>query len=227
MIIAIDGPAGSGKSTTARAIAERLGYAYVDTGAMYRAVALAASERGLTPPGDNAAIIELAQSLPIALRNNGKSVYIGDRDVSDLIRTPEIGELTSSISTIKEVRAVIVEQQRRIAASSEQECGGAVLEGRDIQTVVCPDAPVKIFLTADLDTRAYRRLHQWQEKGEAATSQIAQQDVASRDARDSSRQVSPLRAAPDAIHIDTSQQPSEQVVNSIIDVVRAKLEMQK
>lgn len=225
MIIAIDGPAGAGKSTTARAIADRFGYAYVDTGAMYRAVALAATEQGLHPPDDNERIIELARTLPIALKDNGRSVYIGQRDVSQLIRTPEIGALTSAISAIGAVRAVIVEQQRRIAAGSEAECGGAVLEGRDIQTVVCPDAPVKIFLTADVETRATRRLHQWQEKGEGATSQQAQNDITTRDARDSSRAVSPLRAAPDAEHVNTGELSPEQVVDRITQIIEAKLAM--
>src|SRR5437588_370479 len=121
MIVAIDGPAGVGKSTAARALAARFGYAYVDTGAMYRAVALAAAEQGLRLPQDNDRIISLARSLPIALRDNGHRVYVGERDVSESIRTPEIGALTSVISTIPEVRAVVVEQQRRLAAASERE----------------------------------------------------------------------------------------------------------
>lgn len=223
MIIAIDGPAGVGKSTVARALAARFGYAYVDTGAMYRAVALAATEHRLQPPQDNEGIIALARSLPVALRDNGRRVYLGERDVSELIRTPEIGALTSLISAIPEVRAVVVEQQRRLATASERECGGAVLEGRDIQTVVCPDAAVKIFLTADFDTRTLRRLRQWEEKGQAATAREAQHDVAARDERDSSRAVSPLRAAPDAEHVNTSQLTPEQVVNRIAAIIEARL----
>lgn len=227
MIIAIDGPAGAGKSTTARALAERLGYAYIDTGAMYRAVALAAAEAGLQVPADNKRIATLARTLPIALKDNGQRIYIGERDVTTLIRTPEIGALTSQISALPAVREVIVQQQRDIARCSEQECGGAVLEGRDIQTVVFPDAPVKIFLTADLDTRAQRRLQQWQEKGEAATSQAAQQDIAARDNRDSTREVSPLQAAPDAKHINTDELTPEQVVERIAHIVQSKLTAQQ
>ncbi|MBV9868104.1 MAG: (d)CMP kinase [Abitibacteriaceae bacterium] len=227
MIIAIDGPAGAGKSTTARALAERFGYAYIDTGAMYRAVALAVAEANLQVPTDNERIAALARTLPIALKDNGQRIYLGEREVTALIRTPEIGALTSKISALPEVRHIIVQQQRDIARRSEQECGGAVLEGRDIQTVVFPDAPVKIFLTADLDTRAQRRLQQWQEKGEAASSQAAQQDITARDNRDSTREVSPLQAAPDAEHISTDALTPEQVVERIAQIVQSKLTAQQ
>ena len=220
MIIAIDGPAGAGKSTTARALAARFGYAYIDTGAMYRAVAFAASEAGLRLPEDNARIVALAESLPIALRDNGNRICIDARDITTLIRTAEIGSLTSQISALAGVREVIVEQQRQLARQSEQECGGAVLEGRDIQTVVFPDAPVKIFLTADLEERAQRRLRQWQDKGDAATAEAAAHDITDRDARDSQRAVSPLQAAPDATHINTDGLTPDQVVERIAQIVK-------
>lgn len=168
MIVAIDGPAGAGKSTTAREVARRFGFAYIDTGAMYRAVALAASERDLEAGRDDASIIELARSLPLRLTDNGDRICIGERDISALIRTPQIGALTSAIAVLPGVREVIVAQQRRIGRESIESCGGAVLEGRDIQTVVFPDAPVKIFLTADAGTRAARRMKQW--RGDAATT---------------------------------------------------------
>ena len=215
MIIAIDGPAGAGKSTTARAVAQHFGFAYVDTGAMYRAVALAASEAGLDPQHDETQIIEMARQLPIALKNNGQSTFIGPRDVSGLIRTAEIGQLTSQISAIPEVREVVVEQQRRLARIGEQECGGAVLEGRDIQTVVFPDAEVKIYLTAEPRTRALRRQAEWKLKGEHLEVEHTEQELIARDERDSSRENSPLQAAPDAVLVATDDISPEDVVQQI------------
>lgn len=223
MIIAIDGPAGAGKSTTARALAERFGYAYIDTGAMYRAVALAASEAGLRVPQDEARIVALARNLPIALQDNGNRICLGARDITALIRTAEIGALTSQISALAGVRAVIVEQQRQLAKQSERECGGAVLEGRDIQTVVFPNAPVKIFLTADLEKRAQRRWLQWEAKGAVVTAEAAVHDIAARDDRDSTREASPLQAAPDAVHINTDTLTATQVVERIAHIVEARL----
>jgi CMP/dCMP kinase len=226
MIIAIDGPAGAGKSTAARAIAERFGYVYVDTGAMYRSVALAVLEQGLDSETADRQIAALARSLPLAFKENGQRVFLGERDISELIRTPQIGELTSKISSIPAVRAVMVELQRRLAREGESECGGAVLEGRDIQTVVFPDAPVKIFLTADAGTRASRRLEQWQETSAAKTKvslDQARHDVVSRDERDSTREASPLRAAPDAVILATDDLSKEQVIERIERIVAAKM----
>ncbi len=223
MIIAIDGPAGAGKSTTARGVAERFGFAYVNTGAMYRAVALAAAEQSLSLPQDSDRIIELARELPIVLKDKGQRIFIGEREVTDLIRAPHIGELTSQISAIPEVRASIVRQQRRLAEASRCECGGAVLEGRDIQTVVCPDAEVKIFLTANPQTRAARRLSEWQSKGEEVTFDQAQSDITTRDARDSKREVSPLQAAPDAVVLATDDLSPEEVIERIAQIVREQM----
>jgi cytidylate kinase len=222
MIIAIDGPAGAGKSTTARAVAKYFGFAYVDTGAMYRAVALAAQEAGLNPVQDSEHIIELAQQLPIALRDNGQSTCIGERDVSSLIRTPEIGQITSQISTIPEVRQIVVEQQRRLARSGEENCGGAVLEGRDIQTVVFPDAEVKIFLTANSRTRAVRRQAEWNAKGQTVAVEHAEQELVTRDERDSKRETSPLQAAPDAIIVETDELSPTEVVERIAHIIQQK-----
>ncbi len=225
MIIAIDGPAGAGKSTVARALAARLRFAYVNTGAMYRAVALCALENGLALPGDEAQIIALARDLPIALKAGGSRVFVGERDVTDLIRTPEVGDFTSRISTLPAVRQVIVAQQRRIGRESEIECGGAVLEGRDIQTVVFPDAEVKIFLTASPRERAARRLNEWTEKNQAApfTLDEAERDVAERDTRDSTRETSPLKPAPDAIHVVTDNLTPDEVVARIEELVRERM----
>jgi cytidylate kinase len=229
MIIAIDGPAGAGKSTTAKAVANRLGYAYIDTGAMYRAVALSVLERALEAE-DEPSVVALANELPLCFEENGTRICIDRRDVSGLIRTQEIGELTSKIASLPGLREVIVAQQRRIARDSENTCGGAVLEGRDIQTVVFPDAPVKVFLTADASTRASRRLGQWQEKSDAlatdavtADAAAAQRDIIERDQRDSSRQASPLKAAPDAVIIQTDNLTTDEIVERIAQLVREKL----
>lgn len=228
MIIAIDGPAGAGKSTVARGLAVRLGYSYVNTGAMYRAVALSALEKELSLPVDESGIVALARELPISLREGGSRVLIGERDVTDEIRTLEIGDFTSKIATLPEVRAVIVAQQRRIARESDSECGGAVLEGRDIQTVVFPDAPVKIFLTASPRERARRRLDEWQNKTpdeEAPFSlEEAERDVVERDHRDSTREASPLQAAPDAVHFITDDLTPDQVIEQLAQIVIAKRE---
>jgi cytidylate kinase len=220
MIVAIDGPAGAGKSTTARALAQRFGWAYVDTGAMYRALSLAASEAALQPGAHDEQIIALAQSLPLAFRENGRRIFIGARDVSELIRTPEIGELTSAISTIAAVREVVVDQQRRVARVGESECGGAVLEGRDIQTVVFPEAEVKIYLTADPLTRAERRFTQWDEK---VSLEEAARDIEGRDQRDSTRKASPLKPALDAVHLATDGLSPAEVVSRIAAIIENRL----
>jgi cytidylate kinase len=222
MIIAIDGPAGAGKSTTARAVAKHFGFAYIDTGAMYRAVALATYEAGYHPTQDVEPIIDLARELPIDLRDNGQSTFIGERDVSGLIRTAEIGQLTSQISSIPAIREIVVEQQRRLAREGEHETGGAVLEGRDIQTVVFPDAEVKIFLTANARTRALRRHAEWCAKGETVEVEHTERELVARDERDSTRENSPLQAATDATLVATDNLTCEEVVEQIAQIVREK-----
>lgn len=224
MIIAIDGPAGAGKSTTARLVAERLGFAYINTGAMYRAVAVAAREAGLRLPDDVERIVALAESLPIVLRENSSRVLIGERDVTGLLGTAEIAELTSAISAIEGVRSVLVAQQRRLADVAQDECGGAVLEGRDIQTVVCPDAAVKIFLTAEAATRAQRRYAEWQSKGDRATIETARETIETRDRRDSTRETAPLKAAPDAEWLPTDDLTPSQVADRIVSLARQQLD---
>ena len=227
MIIAIDGPAGAGKSTVAKELAARLGFAYVNTGAMYRAVALCALEKGLSLPDDEAAIIELAEALPITLRERGTQVWVGTRDLTDEIRTSQVGNLTSQIAALPGVRKIIVAQQKRIGRESESDCGGAVLEGRDIQTVVFPDADVKIFLTATPRARAHRRLGEWQQKTSDGlapfTLDEAERDIQERDLRDSTRETSPLKAAPDAIHLETDDLTPQQVIDKLVLITREKM----
>jgi len=226
MIIAIDGPAGAGKSTTAHALAGRLGFAYIDTGAMYRAMALAALEKNIDCAGadceDAEKIGALARSLPLRFEDNGRRVFIGEREVTDEIRAASVGAAASQIAALPQVREAAVAHQRQLAREGERISGGAVLEGRDIQTVVFPDAQVKIFLDAASQTRAARRLEQWRETSEQATSSEAEQDIDERDERDKARIVSPLCAAPDATVLATDELSSEQVLERIIEIVESK-----
>ena len=221
MIVAIDGPAGAGKSTVAREVAAHFGYAYIDSGAMYRAVALAAKEAEYSLPSDEAEIIMLAHELPLAFAENGKRIFIGDRDVSTLIRAPGMGETTSQIAAIGAVRPAIVEQQQRLGRAGEAQCGGAVLEGRDIQTVVFPDAEVKIFLTATPSTRANRRIKDWKDQNAPVDISGLEREIAERDERDSTREDSPLKAAPDAIILPTDDLTIEEVIARIVEIVES------
>lgn len=222
MIVAIDGPAGAGKSTTARALAQQMGWNYIDTGAMYRAIALVATEHRVLEDDDldETELAGIAREIRLRFEDNGARLFIDERDVSSEIRTPQIGALTSKISALSQVREVIVELQRRIAREAETQCGGAVLEGRDIQTVVFPDAQVKVFLTADSSTRSSRRLEQWNDA--AISREQARRDIEERDARDSTRETSPLRAAEDAIIISTDELSTEEIVAQIAALIKQK-----
>jgi len=199
MVIAIDGPAGAGKSTVARAVAERLGYTYLDTGAMYRAVALALRERG----GEPAAVAEAAR---IEL---GERVLLDGRDVTDAIRTPAISEASSEVSSDIGVRMALVRKQQELLRD-----GDWVAEGRDIGTVVCPDAQVKVFLTASPEVRARRRA---EELGADYETVLAQQ--IQRDERDERREHSPLIPANDAVPVDTSALDLEAAIEQILTLV--------
>lgn len=199
MVVAIDGPAGAGKSTVARGVAERLGFRYLDSGAMYRAVALAHLERG----GDAA---ERAAGARIEL---GERVLLDGRDVTDSIRTPEVTEEASRIATSRDVRRAMVEKQRELVRS-----GDWVAEGRDIGTVVAPDAELKIFLTASPQARARRRAVDL-----GTDWQVVLRDQQLRDAQDRERAHSPLRPAPDAIELDTTDRPAEDVIAQIAGLV--------
>lgn len=221
MIIAIDGPAGAGKSTVAREVAARLGYSYIDSGAMYRALALASLETGLDTSDDQEKIIELAYQLPLHFEENGTRIFIGEREVSASIREPHMGEATSRIAAIGKVRPAMVMQQQRLGREGEGTCGGAVLEGRDIQTVVFPDAELKIFLTATPSTRATRRIGDWANQQQEIDLAQLEREIAERDARDSSRVDSPLKAAPDATILPTDDLTIEEVIEKIVGLARA------
>ncbi len=221
MIVAIDGPAGSGKSTTARRVADRLGWLYLDTGAMYRAVGLAFRERSL-PVTDQAAAA-LVPDLDVRLDPGpaGTRVALDGADVTDRIRTAEAAADASRVSALAPVRAAMVALQRRAARGYQaaHADGGVVVEGRDIGTVVFPDADVKFFLVADLDARALRRLADGPDAAPAALETV-RADLAARDLRDESRAIAPLRAAPDAVTLDTTALTIDQQVEHVLAAVR-------
>ena len=216
--IAIDGPAGAGKSTTAKETAKRLKYLYIDTGAMYRAVALLAIRQNVAFD-DEKTLTEIAGKADITLRQEGEKylVFIDGEDVSEAIRRPEVGNAASPVSANPGVRQVLVEKQQAMAAK-----GGVVMDGRDIGTVVLPDADCKIFLTASLDVRAQRRALELQAKGLDVDLEQIKKDVRERDERDSSRAASPLKQADDAILIDSSDMTFEEVVSRIIRLAEAR-----
>jgi cytidylate kinase len=216
--IAIDGPAGSGKSTAARRVAELLGYNYVDTGAMYRAVALLALSGGVSPE-DAARVAELAAAAPLELRwaEGHTRVWLDGREVTEEIRSPEVARAASRVATIPAVRAVLVRKQREFAAS-----GGVVMEGRDIGSVVLPDAGLKIFLTASPEVRARRRFDELAQRGEPAAFEAVLAEVAERDRRDAGRAASPLLAAEDAVIVDSSAMEREEVARLIVLLAREK-----
>ncbi|MGN6188936.1 MAG: (d)CMP kinase [Conexibacter sp.] len=200
MVVAIDGPAGAGKSTVARAVAATLGFTYLDSGAMYRCVGLAARESERPPA-------ELAAELRIEL---GARVLCDGRDVTDAIRTPEVSAAASEVAADPAVRAAVVEQQRRIVAD-----GDWVAEGRDIGTVVAPDAAVKVFLTASAEERARRRAAQI-----GADVETVRREQAIRDERDITREHSPLTAAPDAVALDTTGLTQDEVIARVVALVQ-------
>ena len=208
MLIAIDGPAGAGKSTVARAVADALGFTYLDSGAMYRCVALAALRAGIDPD-DGVRLGPLAWSIEISLTGG---VRLNGEDVDEAIRAPEVGAAASRVSVHPQVRAAMVERQRDLIAT-----GRYVAEGRDIGTVVSPEAPLKIFLNASPDERARRRAAQTGER--VGTVRTAQQV---RDDRDASREHGAMRAAEDAVELDTTGVAVDEVVGQIVGLARER-----
>jgi len=213
LTITIDGPAGAGKSTVARCVAERLGYTYVDTGAMYRAVALQAVRMGISPQ-DEEGMSRLLEETSIVYRS-GRTLLNGE-DVSEAIRTPQVTALVSEVACIPLVRAFLVECQRQMGAE-----GGVVMDGRDVGTVILPEAELKIFLTASLAERARRRQLEWQEKGVEASREEVEQEIRARDKMDREREVGPLRIADDAIIIDSTELDVDEVVDQIVQMALA------
>lgn len=217
-VVAIDGPAGAGKSTVARGLASRLGYTFLDTGALYRAVALTARETQV-PWTDGAALGELAHSLTIVFAKDGEGsrVLANGRDVTEAIRTPEISEGASRVSALPAVRAGLLDLQRRVATTAN-----VVAEGRDVGTVVFPSAKAKFFLVANPETRAMRRTLELQAKGQPAVLAQVLADMRLRDERDSGRAVAPLRRAEDAVEIDTSALAPDEVIEKMAEIVRSR-----
>ena len=221
LIVAIDGPAGAGKSTVSKILARRLSFALVDTGAIYRCVALAARDQKI-PFDDDERLGTLLDTLKISFKVEGESnhVFLGSRDVSDAIRSPEISLAASQVSSRPVVRAGLLELQRRLALAAKT---GAILEGRDIGTVVFPDADLKFFLHADPTIRARRRFEELFEKGNEKSLDAVLKDQTQRDRDDSEREAAPLKAADDAVHIDSSSMPLSEVVGQLEATVRAAL----
>jgi CMP/dCMP kinase len=218
--IAIDGPAGSGKTTVARALARRLGNLYLDTGVMYRALAVAALRHGV-PVDDEAAVVRLAEARPIRIEldadaPDGARVFSGPEELSAELHRNEVSTVVSAVAAYPEVRRLMVERQRAIARE-----GPVVMAGRDIGTVVLPDAPVKVYLTASLEARVARRLAELSEAGRAVDPAELRAQLLERDALDAGRPVAPLRAAADALVIDSTDLTVEEVVRLIAAAAEA------
>ncbi len=219
LIIAIDGPSGAGKSTLSKALATDLGYIHIDTGAMYRSVALLATRRQI--PLDDAEILQLlCQQMQLEFRRDGgeTKVFVNGEDVSSAIRSPEVSLLTSEVAACPTVREELVRMQQQMG-----EGGGVVLEGRDIGTVVFPQAEIKFFLSASVEERGRRRFEELQARGVQVDLRQTIEEVRVRDDADSSREHAPLRRAPDAIDIDSTALNIEQVEALMLEVVRERL----
>jgi len=213
-VIAIDGPSGAGKGTIAKLLAEKLGFSYLDTGALYRAVALGLREKGINPEDTDDKLKSVLSVTDVSFKN-GK-VYLNGKDVSEEIRTTEMGHYSSVFSARKIVRDFLLDTQRKAADN-----GDLVAEGRDMTTVVFPNAWKKFYLDASVEERARRRYLQLKEKGINATESDAKKDVVERDARDSGRDIAPLRKADDAVVIDSSTLTIDEVLQNIMKVAGA------
>ena len=218
IIIAIDGPAGSGKSTTAKLVAEKMNYLYIDTGAMYRAVTYMAMEKNILE--DTQAIVDLLQksNLNLSYENSETRVFIGDEEVTEQIRSKEVNDQVSYISTIAGVRRQLVQLQQHMGNE-----GGVVMEGRDIGTVVYPHAELKIFMVAALDTRAERRLREFEIKGKHPSFTDVKDNLAKRDNIDSSRTLNPLVKAEGAVEVDTTHLTIEEQVDFIVKLAKKRV----
>jgi cytidylate kinase len=215
-VVAIDGPSGSGKSSVARAVAAALGFLYLDTGAMYRAVGILARDAGVSPD-DDAAVTALAAGADLRFDADGR-LQAGHRDLSVDIRTLEAGELASRVSVLPGVRRVLVDHQRALASER-----GVVMEGRDIGTNVFPGASVKVYLTASPEVRADRRFRELRAAGSAVSYAEVLANVVERDRRDSERVVAPLRQADDAVLVDTTTMAFDEVVAAVAAIARERL----
>ncbi|MBU3699598.1 MAG: (d)CMP kinase [Candidatus Kapabacteria bacterium] len=216
LIIAIDGPAGAGKSTTARRVAEVLGYIYIDTGAMYRAVSLSALRSSCALTNEALGLLAEASDIRLEPSDGAQKVLLNGEDVSLAIRQADVTAIVSQVSAFSSVRKALVKRQRQIG-----EGGGVVMDGRDIGSVVFPHAEVKVFLVADTDERVRRRLLEAQTRGEQITEDDVRQQIISRDEYDSNRAESPLIKASGAVEIDTTTCTIDEQVQTILDLVRS------
>ncbi len=217
MKVAIDGPAGAGKSTIARAVAHKLGIVYIDTGAMYRAVALYAVRAGVDTKNNTDGVVALLPDIEISIRHieGVQRIFLCGEDVSEDIRLPEISVAASDVAVIPEVRIKLVELQRQLSRTQD-----VIMDGRDIGTYVLPDAEVKIFLTADVRARAERRYKELCEKGVTSTLEEVLTDIRYRDANDAGRAFAPLKQAEDAVLVDTTDNTPDESIEKVIAVIR-------
>ncbi len=216
--IAVDGPAGAGKSTIAKMIAKRMGCVYVDTGAMYRAMALFMMQQGIADT-EGEEVSRQCRRADITIRYEGgeQVVFLNGENVNGQIRTEEVGRMASAVAKMPDVRAKLLELQQKLAKSSD-----VIMDGRDIGTCVLPDATVKIYLTASADVRAGRRYEELQEKGMVCDFETIRADIIERDRQDMNREISPLRQAEDAVLVDSSLMTVNEVVEEIIGICRQK-----
>lgn len=218
--IAIDGPSGAGKSTLARQLAKELGFLYVDTGAIYRTVALKAQRSGVQP-GEREQVIPLLNGLNIRMgygEDGLQHMYLDGEDVTEMIRVHAVSQCASLVAAIPEVRAFLLDYQRQLARESD-----VVMDGRDIGTVVLPNADVKIFLTASAEVRARRRLLELEQRGQSADFQTILHDIQQRDEQDRTRAVAPLRQAEDAVLLDTSELDLAESLQAMLNIVKERI----
>lgn len=214
--VAIDGPAGAGKSTIAKLVAKEKGYIYVDTGAMYRGLAIHFLDKGIQPQ-ETEKVIEACKDaeVTIAYEDAVQHVYLNGKDISSRLRNEEVGNMASATSAIPEVRKKLLELQQNLAKTQN-----VIMDGRDIGTCVLPHADVKVYLTASVETRAKRRYQELQEKGEDCNLEEIAHDIEERDRRDMTREIAPLKQAEDAVLVDSSDMTIAEVVKTIVDLCR-------
>lgn len=214
--IAIDGPSGAGKSTIAKLVAKEKGFVYVDTGAMYRGLAIHFMKKGIKP-GETDKIVSACEDAEVSIgyENGSQQIYLNDENITAMLREEAVGNMASMSSGIPEVRAKLLELQRNLAREKN-----VVMDGRDIGTHVLPDADVKVYLTASVETRAKRRYKELVEKGIACEYDEIARDIEERDARDMSREIAPLKKAEDAVLVDSSDMGIEEVVAKIVELCR-------
>mgnify|MGYP005766059745 FL=1 len=214
--VAVDGPAGAGKSTIAKLVAKKMGYIYVDTGAMYRGLAIHFLKKGVNPE-EKEAVAEACRDAEVTIgyESGVQQIYLNGENVTDMLRTEEVGNMASRTSAIPEVREKLLELQRSLAREKD-----VIMDGRDIGTNILPDADVKIYLTASVETRAKRRYDELKEKGESCDLEEIARDIKDRDERDMTREIAPLKKAEDAVLVDSSDMSIEEVVSEICSLCR-------